>query len=174
VIGPYQAWIVLDVLAHQLRAAGDERDLDALRYDLLLDMILGKFDGRVQVHAYLHVPATTLAAITNNPGILESYGPVTAERCRELAQGKAIWRRVLLDPITNTVKDLDRRTYRPPNGLAKYVKARDHTCITPGCLKPAHQRQIDHTVPRAEGGCTCTKNLDPLRPRHHRPHHLAG
>jgi hypothetical protein len=168
----YQAWIVLDVLAHQLRAAGDERDLDALRYDLLLDMILGKFDSRVQIHAYLHVPATTLAAVTNDPGILEGCGPVTAERCRELAAGKAIWRRVFLDPITATVKDVDRRTYRPPDGLAEYVKVRDHTCIAPGCMKPAHQ--VDHTVPWAEGGCTCAKNLDPLCPRHHRLRHLAG
>jgi len=170
----YQAWIVLDVLAHQLRAAGDERDLDALRYDLLLDMILGKFNSRVQVHAYLHVPATTLAGVTNDPGILEGYGPVTAERCRELAAGMAIWRRVFLDPITHTVKDVDRRTYRPPDGLAEYVKVRDHTCVAPGCLTPAHRCQVDHTVPWAEGGCTCAKNLDPLCPRHHRLRHLCG
>jgi Domain of unknown function (DUF222) len=170
----YQAWIVLDVLAHQLRAAGDERDLDALRYDLLLDMILGKFDSRVQVHAYLHVPATTAAGITDDPGILEGYGPVTAQRCREMMQGNTIWQRVFTDPLTGTVKDVDRRTYRPPGGLAEYVKVRDHTCIAPGCLKPAHQCQVDHTVPWAEGGCTCATNLDPLCPRHHRLRHLCG
>jgi len=170
----YQAWIVLDVLAHQLRAAGDERDLDALRFDLMLDMILGKFDSRVQVHAYLHVPATTAAGITNDPGILEGYGAVTAERCRELMQGSALWQRVFTVPIAGTVKDVDRRTYRPPGGLAEYVKVRDHTCIAPGCLTPAHRCQVDHTVPWAEGGCTCAQNLDPLCPRHHRLRHLAG
>jgi Domain of unknown function (DUF222) len=170
----YQAWVVLDVLAHQLRAAGDERDLDALRYDLLLDMILGKFDSRVQVHAYLHVPGTTAAGITEDPGILEGYGPVTAQRCRELIQGSAIWHRVFTDPVTGTVKDVGRRTYRPPGGLAEYVKVRDHTCIAPGCLRPAHACQVDHTVPWAEGGCTCADNLDPLCLRHHRLRHLAG
>jgi hypothetical protein len=170
----YLAWVVLDTLAHHLRAAGDDRTLDQLRHDLLLDMILGKFDSRVQVHAYLHVPATTLAGVGDDPGILEGYGPVTAERCRELAAGSAIWHRVFTDPITGTVTDVDRRTYRPPGGLAQYIKVRDHTCIAPGCLKPAHACQIDHTVPWAEGGCTCAKNLDPLCPRHHRLRHLCG
>lgn len=153
---------------------GDERTLDQIRHDVLLDMVLGTFDSRVQVHAYLHVPATTLAGIGQDPGILAGYGPVTAEACRELATGSAIWRRVFTDPATGTVKDVDRRTYRPPDGLAEYIRVRDHTRAAPGCTTSAHHCQVDHTVDWADGGCTCEDNLGPLCWRHHRLKHLCG
>jgi hypothetical protein len=138
----YQAWIVLDVLAHQLRAAGDERDLDALRFDLMLDMILGKFDSRVQVHAYLHVPATTAAGVSNDPGILEGYGPVTAERCREVMQGSAIWQRVFTDPLTGTVK---RR--RPPHLPATRRVGR----VRQGTRSHLHRPRLHETRPPMPG-----------------------
>jgi Domain of unknown function (DUF222) len=170
----YLAWLVLDTAARRLRAAGDERTLDRLRHDLMLDLILGRFDQRIQVQAYLHLPATTLACLSDDPGILAGYGSVTAEACRELANGDAFWRRVFTDPITGTVKDVDRKTYRPPNGLAEYIKVRDVTCVAPGCVKSAHGCQIDHTIAWADAGCTCEANLEPLCFEHHRLKDLCG
>jgi Domain of unknown function (DUF222) len=170
----YLAWLVLDTHARRLRAAGDERTLDQLRHDLMLDMILGKFEQRIQVQAYVHVPATTLAGLGEDPGILAGYGPVTAEACRELAGRDAFWRRVFTDPIIGTVKDVDRKTYRPPNALAEYIKVRDVTCVAPGCLKSAHACQIDHTIAWADAGCTCEANLEPLCFQHHRLKDLCG
>lgn len=170
----YLAWLVLDALARQLRATGDQRTLDELRHDIALDMILGKFDSRVQVHAFLHLPAVTLAGLTDDPGILSGYGPVTAQACRELAGRDALWHRVFCDPLSGVVKDLDRTTYRPSALLARYIEARDGTCTAPGCLKPAHSCQLDHTVRWADGGCTCEDNLGPLCVRHHRLKELCG
>jgi hypothetical protein len=123
----YLAWLVLDANARKIRNAGDERSLEAIRHDLMLNAVLGKFNSRVQVQAHLHVPATTVAGISDDPGILAGYGAITGEACRELANGSAIWRRVFTDPITGTVKDVDRRTYRPPNALAEYIAVRDVT-----------------------------------------------
>jgi hypothetical protein len=170
----YLAWLVLDALARQLRAAGDARTLDELSHDIALDIILGKFDGRVQVRAYLHVPATTLAGIGTDPGILAGYGPVTAMQCQELAGRDAVWQRVFCDPGIGVVKDLDRSTYRPPASLARFIEARDGTCVAPGCMKPAHRCQLDHTVRWIDAGCTCEDNLGPLCARHHRLKDLCG
>jgi hypothetical protein len=113
----YLAWLVIDELARKIKASGDERPIDAIRHDIHLDLILGKCADRIQVHAYLHVPATTLAGISEDPGILAGYGPITAELCRQLAHTNALWRRVFTDPITKVVKDVDRKTYRPSDGL---------------------------------------------------------
>ncbi|HEV2783698.1 MAG TPA: DUF222 domain-containing protein [Actinophytocola sp.] len=169
----YLAWLVLDTLARRIKAAGDDRTLAQLRHDIHLDLILGKLNERVQVHAYLHVPATTLAGIGNDPGILAGYGPVTAQACQELASGNALWRRVFTDPVTGTVKEVDRRTYRPPDGLAEFVQVRDHTCVGPGCTRPAQYCQTDHTINWANGGCTVDDNLGPLCWRDHRLKHLC-
>jgi hypothetical protein len=170
----YLAWLVLDTVARKLRAAGDPRTLDELSHDLALDLILGKFDTRVQVHAYLHVPATTLAGIGTDPGILAGYGPVTANQCRELAGRDALWQRVFCDPATGVVKDLDRTTYRPPASLAQFIEARDGTCVAPGCTRPAQRCQLDHTLRWTDAGCTCEDNLGPLCHRHHRLKDLCG
>jgi Domain of unknown function (DUF222) len=163
----YLAWLVLDAYARQLRAAGDQRTLEQRRHDIALDLLLGQQDRRVQVQAFLHVPATTLAGISEAPGILAGYGPVTAQLCRVLAAGDAVWHRVFGDPITGIVKDLDRTTYRPPASLTRYVQARDGTCIAPGCTKPAEHCQLDHTIRWADEGCTCDDNSGPLCVRHH-------
>jgi hypothetical protein len=81
----YLAWLVIDEAARTIKTAGDERPIDAIRHDVHLDLVMGKWRENVQVHAYLHVPATTLAGVGDDPGILAGYGPVTAQRCREVA-----------------------------------------------------------------------------------------
>jgi hypothetical protein len=170
----YAAWMLIDTLARQLRAAGDDRTLDQIRHDVMMDLILGTDAQRVLVHLYLHVPATTLAGVTDDPGILAGYGPVTAQACRELAATDATWRRVFTDPITGTVKDVDRRTYRPPAALQEYVEVRDGTCRFPGCVRPAHLCEIDHSQGWEAGGTTSDGNLGPNCKRHHRLKHLCG
>jgi hypothetical protein len=170
----YLAWLVIDTLARRIKDAGDDRTLEVIRHDVTMDLILGTGDCRVQVHAYLHVPATTLAAVTEDPGILAGYGPVTRAACQELAARDAVWRRVFTDPLTATVKDVDRRTYRPPEALAEYIQVRDHTCVGPGCGRPAQYCQLDHSIAWRDGGCTCDANLGPLCWRDHRLKHLCN
>ncbi len=84
------------------------------------------------------------------------------------------WRRLLHDPQTGGLLDLGRRTYRPSAALARYVRARDRTCIFPFCNRRAETCDLDHAVPhRADGtgGGTCRHNLRPLCPKRHRIKH---
>src|SRR5262249_12419060 len=61
-------------------------------------------------------------------------------------------------------------TYRPPAGLADFVRARDQHCIFPGCTRPATHCDIDHTTPHPHGP-TAACNLACLCRRHHRLKH---
>jgi hypothetical protein len=81
------------------------------------------------------VAATTLLGLDNHPGELAGYGPITAQTARHLA-ADATWRRILTDPISGTVLDVGRTTYRPPQALADHVRIRDRTCRFPGCRHP--------------------------------------
>jgi hypothetical protein len=49
--------------------------------------------------------------------------------------------------------------YRPPPRLRELVVARDRTCRSPVCRRPAWQGDLDHTVPFDAGGPTCSCNL---------------
>jgi hypothetical protein len=49
--------------------------------------------------------------------------------------------------------------YRPPPRLRDFVAARDQTCRSPVCRRPAWQGDLDHTVPFDGGGLTCSCNL---------------
>jgi hypothetical protein len=48
---------------------------------------------------------------------------------------------------------------RPDARLAAFVKARDRTCIAPGCRRPARRCDIDHNLDWVKGGETECCNL---------------
>lgn len=56
--------------------------------------------------------------------------------------------------------------YRPSTALDDYIRARDLTCRFPGCDRPAHHTDIDHSVPYPYGP-TCASNLACLCRAHH-------
>jgi hypothetical protein len=58
--------------------------------------------------------------------------------------------------------------YRPPVALCRQVMERDGRCMAPSCRRPAHQADLDHTVPFHRGGPTCACNLAVLCRHHHR------
>src|SRR5699024_5001346 len=100
---------------------------------------------------------------------LTGYGPITPATARALAAG-GIWRRLVTDPISGELLDLGQRRYRPSTALADHVRARDTTCVRPGCSTPARESQLDHTRPWFEdgtGGGTDADNLGPLCLRDH-------
>jgi hypothetical protein len=59
-------------------------------------------------------------------------------------------------------------SYRPPAALRRQVMERDGRCMAPSCRRPAHQADLDHTVPFHRGGATCACNLAVLCRHHHR------
>ena len=157
----------------------DERGTDARRADALVDRLLtGQFDGNpphdappavtTSVVVNVTVPLTSLVGLDSTPAVITGHGAVDAAHARELAwHPDATWRRLVTDPMTGTVLDIGTTRYRPPDPLARYVRARDVTCRWPGCATPASRCDLDHTIPYPIGA-TSAANLVALCRRHHR------
>ncbi|GIG37505.1 HNH endonuclease signature motif containing protein [Cellulomonas pakistanensis] len=131
---------------------------------------------RTVVH--VTVSLATLMGADDEPADLAGYGPVDAQQARAMALDLgSTWRRIVTDPLSGTVLDVGRTTYRPPAALADHVRHRDKYCTAPGCPVPATRCDLDHTIeyhPPPEGspprplGTTCAHNLGPLCRTHHR------
>ena len=119
----------------------------------------------VTVNITMDLP--TALGLAENPAVLSDYGPIPASIARELAaDGK--WRRFVSDPISGSLLDLGRETYEPPQALRDFLLARDRICRFPGCRRPGHQTDIDHSQSWESGGETNPGNLGLLCRRHHR------
>jgi hypothetical protein len=173
---------------------GDEidlRTLDQLRADILADMLLtgtptahGNGLGAIQAMVQVTVPLSSLIAETgpheetsqavppSAPAILPTFGPIPIGTARTLAGHSPRWERVCLDPTSGLPVAVDR--YKPTARQRAYLAARDERCRFPGCRRPAHRCDIDHTQDAALGGATCICNLAHFCRRHHTvKHHTA-
>jgi Domain of unknown function (DUF222) len=115
----------------------------------------------------LTIDLPTLLGMAENPGQLSGYGAIPASLARELA-ADAKWRRFITDPVSGTLLDYGRETYKPPQGLVDFLMARDQTCRFPGCRQSAKRSDIDHAQSWEDGGETTSVNLGVLCRRHHR------
>ena len=64
--------------------------------------------------------------------------------------------------------------YRPPPALRHLITIRQRTCAEPGCQRPAHRCDIDHTIAYGQGGRTCECNCAPLCRHAHRAKQAPG
>ena len=120
---------------------------------------LGTIGGE-PVRVQVTVPLSTLLG-GGGAGEIDGYGPIDAATARALALG-GVWRRIVTDPLSGTALDVGRSRYRPPPDLARLVRARDGTCVRPGCGARASSCDLDHTVPFGrgpDGGATALRNL---------------
>ena len=109
----------------------------------------------------------TAMGLAENPAMLSDYGPIPASVARALAaDGK--WRRFVVDPVSGSLLDYGRETYEPPQALREFLMARDQVCRFPGCRRPGHLTDIDHSQSWESGGATSAANLGLLCRRHHR------
>jgi hypothetical protein len=115
----------------------------------------------------------TYLGLTDDPAILDGYGPICAEQARELLP-EATLRRLITDDLSGELLDYGHKTYRPPQHLEDHVIARSPRCLIHGCPQPARQCHLDHRVPFDAGGPTSADNLDPLCERHHLMKHKGG
>lgn len=165
--------------------AGDPRTLGQLRFDGLIDALLrsgrppGLADSAdpaaalrgVHVDVTLTVPALALLGHSEEPAVIDGYGPIPLEVAKTLAAGATSWHRVLTHPVTGVRLRYDRKTYKVPAGLRAWLADRDGTCRFPGCDRPASESDADHNRSWADGGCTDHDNLSHLCRRHHRLKH---
>ena len=93
---------------------------------------------------------------------------VAAQTIRDLAYARGgRWRRIVTDEVTGFAMNAVVKSYRPPERMARVVRARDGRCRAPGCTRPAATVDLDHVRERHEGGPTCTANLQSLCRLHH-------
>ncbi len=123
--------------------------------------------GRVTPTIQVVLPLSTLAGADDRPGDLIGHGTIPAHVARMLA-ADAVWTRLITDPVTGILTDLDTHRYTPSARLRRYLTTRDQTCLFPGCHQPATAAgvEIDHHLPWPYG-LTHPDNLGPLCKHHH-------
>ena len=160
--------------AKALRAAGDQRTLEQIKADLLVEW--GLFnptregarpsDLAIDVAVLLEEPALSGEV----DGLAESADgawevPVSWV-LEAAASGDSFWHRLLTDPFSGNTLAHEYAGYMPPDLLRRAIIFRDGVCVTPGCLTPAADCDLDHVVPWPEGR-TSAENLRPRSRRHH-------
>ena len=181
----------LDADARAAKTAGDDRTLDQLRFDLLCSS--GAVAGK-PVQVLVHVPVATALGLSDEPGVLDGYGPICAATTRQLVTDAHL-RKVCVDSATGRVVAVERKLHRqggatqrtllrmvtspttvdlapesqhdPSAALARAVRLRDPQCDGPGCSQPAGRCELDHQQPWPAGPTSFTN----LRPRSQRCHH---
>jgi hypothetical protein len=171
----------VDAIARWLKDTGDERTLEQLRADIMLDLLQGLPvpgpDGQTDRptpapagggSVELTVPLETLLDLKDDPGQLGSWGPILADAAREALVDLFAnpWRMSVTDESGRVIWHGPLRR-RPSLADASYVKARDRRCRFPGCRRPARTAQIDHTHEAQHGGPSIPPNLGSLCARHH-------
>ncbi|QUQ66359.1 DUF222 domain-containing protein [Kutzneria sp. CA-103260] len=146
--------------------AKDDRTTDQKRADAFLDRFLGYgVDRKVKVHVTISME--TLMGLTEDPALLDGYGPIAADAARELAM-HGPWNGLLLDEYRHAAA-IGTHTYRPNAETRAFSTLRDGgTCSAPGCISPI--RELDHTVPWPQGKTNATQ-LKGYCAHHHRVKH---
>ncbi len=148
----------------------DDRTLAQITADVFADLLLAGTpggDGLSAIHATVQVtiPVTSLAGASEAGAMLAGVGAVDADTVRALAGVAPGWNRVITDPVTGIIHTVDR--YRPSTEIRRLLRTRDEHCRFPGCRRPAHRTDLDHTHDHAHGGDTAIDNLAHLCRRHH-------
>jgi hypothetical protein len=164
-----------------LSGSGDARTITQLRADLTADLLLDGAVGerpefRIRPSVAITVPVLTMLDHRSVTGelelpVLEGYGPIDVDTARQLAGAAKSWLRVLTHPETGATLSVGRDRYRVPAGLRAWLQRRDGTCRKPGCGRPAHHCDLDHTEEWQHGGQTAHDNLAHLCESHHTEKH---
>lgn len=170
----HRAMTHLDKLAAAMDAPDETRTLAQRRADAASDLLAGVLGSTgASASVSVTVPVLTLLG-GGEPGILDGYGPIDADTARRLAGHAPSFTRLLTHPVTGTVLDVDRTTYRVPADLKRWLAIRDGGCTFPGCGRRASGCDLDHTLPWEHGGTTAAANLAHLCRHHHRLKHNSG
>ena len=132
----------------------------------------------------LTAPAELLHALAARPDTDPAETRLPGSRNLLLDEATTTWLRHARDALVRsqtadpdqhpatTTRDRDRRF--PGAALARWVAARDQTCIAPGCNRPAEACDLDHTIDWHHGGPTEAGDLDLLCRHDHRAKHQGG
>ena len=144
----------LDALAFDLFTEPDEnRTMSQLRADALADLLVGAGASVTpSVTVALTIPVLTLLGHADEPAILEGVGPIDLDTARRLAAGAPSITRLLTDPVSGAVVQMDPKQYRTSAALKRWFGIQHATCDFPGCGRRAANCDLDHTTAWADDG----------------------
>ncbi len=150
-------------MARGLKTNGEQRSMDQLRTDVLLDLCRGGNGSPRHGTVDITVDLETLTQLNDHPGELAGYGPVIADIARQTAEAQtdARWVYTVTDSDTGQPMATGTTKRRPTTAQRRVVIARNPTCVFPGCRMPAIDCDLDHRTPWAKCHTTRTEDLAP-------------
>jgi len=167
----YAIYTRLSLTAQALQGPTETRTLTQLRADVFTDLCISGESSAdrtgIRASVMISIPILGLLGHTGELPVMAGYGPIDMETARRLTVGADRYRRVLTDPFTGTVMDVERRSRKIPKSMRCGLQVRDVECRFFGCHTAAALCQVDHAVEWQHGGHTKADNLSFLC----RPHH---
>ncbi|WP_432394515.1 hypothetical protein ACRQ5B_13135 [Pseudarthrobacter sp. L19] len=121
------------------------------------------------------VPVLSLLGQTDEPAMLDGFGPIPPSTARRLvADGADSFYRVLVDPRDGAPLEIGRTRYRIPKAMRQWLRLRDAKCSFPGCNNSSLATEADHLMSWASGGTTGINNLGQPCRKHHRLRHTTA
>jgi hypothetical protein len=183
-------WNRTRALARGLQGPDESRTLTQLCADIFADAVLSNGqDGRNGQHGQspgrtvaevrtphaevlVTVPVFSLMGLTDEPAMLDGYGPIPASMARKLvADGAGSFYRVLVDPRDGAPLEIGRTSYRVTKAIRRWLRLRDGKCPFPGCSNNSLDNEADHLWAWHHGGTTGISNLGQPCRKHHRLRH---
>jgi hypothetical protein len=188
-------WNRLTAIARSQQGPDERRSMRQLRADNFAEAVLGSgsitqdggtaagsveravsqpsFPIRAQV--LVTVPVFSLMGVTDEPAMLDGYGPIPPSMARELVgNGAGSFYRVLVDPRDGAPLEIGRTSYRVTGAMRAWLRMRDGKCPFPGCSNNSLDNDADHILAWASGGTTGISNLGQPCPKHHKLRHTTG
>ncbi|WP_285247398.1 HNH endonuclease signature motif containing protein [Pseudarthrobacter sp. efr-133-R2A-89] len=129
----------------------------------------------IRAQVLVTVPVFSLLGLTDEPAVLDGYGPIPPSMARQLvANGAGSFYRVFVDPRDGAPLEIGRTSYRVGKAMRNWLRMRDGKCPFPGCSNSSLDTEADHILAWADGGTTGISNLGQPCPKHHRLRHTTG
>lgn len=175
-------------VARALQGPDEDRTMTQMRADTVATWLLGgDADGGTasnsieapspspRAEVLVTVPVMSLLGATDEPAMLDGYGPIPITMARRLiAEGAESFHRVLIDPRDGAPLEIGRTSYRVTKAQRQWLRLRDGKCPFPGCSNHSLDNEADHLLAWAHGGTTGISNLAQPCPKHHRLRHTGG
>ena len=148
---------------------------DIVREDIVVGGVVGGDVPVPRAQVLVTVPVMSLLGVTEEPAMLDGYGPIPPSMARRLVAGGAdSFHRVLVDPRDGAPLEIGRTSYRVTKALRQWLRLRDAKCSFPGCNNASLDNDADHLLAWADGGTTGITNLGQPCRKHHRLKHTTA
>jgi hypothetical protein len=175
-------WNRTTAIARGLQGPDEPLTLTQLRADVFAAALLtsgnpAEHPGQApppRAQVLVTVPVFSLLGATDEPAMLDGYGPIPASMARDLvANGADSFYRVLVDPRDGAPLEIGRTSYRLTKAMRNWLRLRDGKCSFQGCSNQSLDNEADHLLPWHEGGATGVSNLGQACPAHHKLRHAS-